>query len=242
MQFDFETGEILLLDKPLTWSSFDLVKKVRNSLRIKKIGHAGTLDPLASGLLIMCTGKFTKKIEEIQAQEKEYTGTITIGATTPSFDLETEVDSTCDIAHITEADLETARQKFVGIIAQTPPIYSAVKVNGERAYNLARRGEEAEIKSKNIEIKSFEITRVALPEIDFKVVCTKGTYIRSLARDFGKELGCGAHLTKLVRTRIGEYKLEDALSVDDIMRIRDERIARFREEQEAKDQETPDQA
>ena len=242
MQFDFETGEILLLDKPLTWTSFDLVKKVRNSLRIKKIGHAGTLDPLASGLLIMCTGKFTKKIEEIQAQEKEYTGTITIGATTPSFDLETEVDSTCDIAHITDTDLEAARQKFVGVIAQTPPIYSAVKVNGERAYNLARRGEEAEIKSKNIEIKSFEITRVALPEIDFKVVCTKGTYIRSLARDFGKELGCGAHLTKLVRTRIGEYKLEDALSVDDIMRIRDERIARFQKEQEAKDQETPDQA
>ncbi|MFC5272324.1 tRNA pseudouridine(55) synthase TruB [Adhaeribacter terreus] len=237
MQFDFETGEILLLDKPLTWSSFDLVKKVRNSLRIKKIGHAGTLDPLASGLLIMCTGKFTKKIEEIQAQEKEYTGTITIGATTPSFDLETEVDSTCDIAHITEADLENARQKFVGVIAQTPPLYSAVKVNGERAYKLARRGEEAEIKSKNIEIKSFELTRVALPEIDFKVVCTKGTYIRSLARDFGKELGCGAHLTKLVRTRIGEYKLEDALSVEDIMRIRDERIAGFQKEKE-----TPDQA
>jgi tRNA pseudouridine55 synthase len=236
MNYDFETGEILLLDKPLTWTSFDLVKKVRNSLRIKKIGHAGTLDPLASGLLIMCTGKFTKKIEEIQAQEKEYTGTITIGATTPSFDLETEVDNICDIAHITAADLEAARQKFLGTIAQTPPIYSAVKVNGERAYNLARRGEEAEIKSKNIEIKSFELTRVELPEIDFKVVCTKGTYIRSLARDFGKELGCGAHLTKLVRTRIGDYKLEDALSVEDIMRIRDERIAQFNKDKEAPEQ------
>ena len=180
---------------------------------------------MATGLLILCTGKFTKKIEEIQAQEKEYTGTFTIGSTTPSFDLETEVDSTCDIAHITEADLEAARQKFLGVIAQTPPIYSAVKVNGERAYNLARRGEEAEIKSKNIEIKAFEITRIELPEIDFKVICSKGTYIRSLARDFGKELGCGGRLTKLVRTRIGNYKLEDALTIDDIMRIKEERIA-----------------
>lgn len=236
MTFDFETGEILLLDKPLTWTSFDLVKKVRNSLRIKKIGHAGTLDPLATGLLILCTGKFTKKIEEIQNQEKEYTGTITIGSTTPSFDLETEIDSTCDIAHITEADLENARQKFTGVIAQTPPIYSAVKINGERAYKLARRGEEAEIKSKNIEIKSFEITRVALPEIDFKVVCSKGTYIRSLARDFGLELGCGAHLTKLVRTRIGEFKLENALTIEDILKIRDERIAQFNKEKENPEQ------
>jgi tRNA pseudouridine55 synthase len=227
MNYDFEAGEILLLDKPLTWTSFDLVKKVRNSLRIKKIGHAGTLDPLATGLLILCTGKFTKKIEEIQAQEKEYTGTITIGATTPSFDLETEVDSTCDIAHITEEELRQAAESFVGVIAQIPPIYSAVKVNGERAYTLARRGEEAEIKAKNIEIKSFEITRIELPEVDFKVVCSKGTYIRSLARDFGAKLGCGAHLSKLVRTRIGNYKLEDALSVEDIMRIKEERIANF---------------
>jgi len=233
MAFDFETGEILLLDKPLTWTSFDLVKKVRNTLRIKKIGHAGTLDPLATGLLILCTGKFTKKIEEIQAQEKEYTGTITIGATTPSFDLETEIDSTCDFAHITEAELQAAAQKFMGIIAQTPPIYSAVKVNGERAYKLARRGEEAEIKSKNIEIKTFELTRIELPEIDFKVICSKGTYIRSLARDFGKELGCGAYLSKLVRTRIGDYKLENAFSVEDIMRIKEERIAGFSQNSEA---------
>ena len=228
MNYDFEAGEILLLDKPLTWTSFDLVKKVRNSLRIKKIGHAGTLDPLATGLLILCTGKFTKKIEEIQAQEKEYTGTITIGATTPSFDLETEVDSTCDIAHITEEELRKAAESFVGVIAQIPPIYSAVKVNGERAYTLARRGEEAEIKAKNIEIKSFEITRIELPEVDFKVVCSKGTYIRSLARDFGTKLGCGAHLSKLVRTRIGNYKLEDALSVEEIMRIKEERIAKMK--------------
>ena len=227
MAFDFEAGEILLLDKPLTWTSFDLVKKVRNSLRIKKIGHAGTLDPLASGLLILCTGKSTKKIEEIQAQEKEYTGTITIGATTPSFDLETEVDSTCDIAHLTDADLLAAAQTFIGVIAQTPPIYSAVKVNGERAYKLARRGEEAEIKSKNIEIKSFELTRIELPAVDFKVVCSKGTYIRSLARDFGQKLGCGAYLSKLVRTRIGEHKLENAFSLEDIQRIKVERIAEF---------------
>ena len=236
MNYDFETGEILLLDKPLSWTSFDLVKKVRNSLRIKKIGHAGTLDPLATGLLILCTGKFTKKIEEIQAQEKEYTGTITIGSTTPSFDLETEIDSTCDIAHITEAQIQEAAQSFIGVIAQTPPIYSAVKVNGERAYKLARRGEEAEIKAKNIEIKTFEITRIALPEVDFKVTCSKGTYIRSLARDFGLKLGCGAHLTKLVRTRIGQYKLEDALSVEDIMRIKEERIANFNKNPEAPEQ------
>lgn len=236
MNYDFEAGEILLLDKPLTWTSFDLVKKVRNSLRIKKIGHAGTLDPLATGLLILCTGKFTKKIEEIQAQEKEYTGTITIGATTPSFDLETEIDSTCDIAHLTEADLLAAAQTFVGVIAQTPPIYSAVKVNGERAYKLARRGEEAEIKSKNIEIKSFEITRIELPEVDFKVTCSKGTYIRSLARDFGAKLGCGGHLTKLVRTRIGNYKLEDALSVEDIMRIKEARIASSSKNPEAQEE------
>lgn len=236
MNYDFETGEILLLDKPLTWTSFDLVKKVRNSLRIKKIGHAGTLDPLATGLLILCTGKFTKKIDEIQAQEKEYTGTITIGSTTPSFDLETEIDSTCDFAHITEAQLREAAAGFVGVIAQTPPIYSAVKVNGERAYKLARRGEEAEIKAKQIEIKSFEITRIALPEVDFKVTCSKGTYIRSLARDFGLQLGCGAHLTKLVRTRIGNYKLEDALRVEDILQLKEARLASLKPQSEAPDQ------
>lgn len=236
MHYDFDKGEILLLDKPLTWTSFDIVKKVRNSLRVKKIGHAGTLDPLASGLLILCTGKATKQIESIQSQEKEYTGTITIGSTTPSFDLETEVDSRCDFEHLTEADLQKAAASFLGVIAQVPPIYSAVKVDGKRAYTLARKGLEAEIKAKDIEIKAFELTRIALPEVDFKVICSKGTYIRSLARDFGKVLGCGAHLTKLVRTRIGAYKLEDALSLDDIQRIKEERLAEQAKQSEASEQ------
>jgi tRNA pseudouridine55 synthase len=220
MQFDFETGEILLLNKPLSWTSFDVVKKVRNILRIKKIGHAGTLDPLAEGLLILCTGKFTKKIEEIQAQEKEYTGHFTVGQTTPSYDLETEVDAESDYSFLTEELIRKTAQTFEGSIEQIPPLYSAVKINGERAYTVARRGDTAEIKAKSIQIKTFEITGIALPLVSFKVVCSKGTYIRSLARDFGVALGCGAHLSKLVRTRIGAYHLEKALSVDDILAIR----------------------
>jgi tRNA pseudouridine55 synthase len=222
--YDFEAGAILLLDKPLTWTSFDLVKKTKFALKIKKIGHAGTLDPLASGLLIMCTGKFTKRIEEIQAQEKEYTGTFTIGATTPSFDLETEVDSTFPTEHITPAMLEEAAQSFVGEIDQVPPIYSAVKINGERAYALARRGEDAEIKSKRITIKSFDLTGIEGNQIHFKVVCSKGTYIRSLARDFGLKLGCGAYLSKLVRTRIGEYRLEDAMDLTQLQELREKQL------------------
>ena len=224
MNFDFESGEILLINKPLSWTSFDVVKKVRNILRIKKIGHAGTLDPLAEGLLILCTGKYTKKIEEIQAQEKEYTGHFTIGQTTPSFDLETEVDAEKDISGITEAQLRAAAKSFEGLIDQIPPLYSAVKINGERAYTLARRGDTAEIKAKQIEIKSFEITGIALPLVSFKVVCSKGTYIRSLARDFGEKLGCGAHLSKLVRTRIGSYALHNALTIDDILQLRKQSI------------------
>jgi tRNA pseudouridine55 synthase len=224
MNFDFETGEILLINKPLSWTSFDVVKKVRNILRIKKIGHAGTLDPLAEGLLILCTGKYTKKIEEIQAQEKEYTGHFTIGQTTPSFDLETEVDSEKDITGVTPAQLREAAKSFEGRIDQVPPLYSAVKINGERAYTLARRGDTAEIKAKQIEIKSFEITGIALPLVSFKVVCSKGTYIRSLARDFGEKLGCGAHLSKLVRTRIGAYALHNALTIDDILQLRKQKI------------------
>lgn len=224
MQFDFETGEILLVNKPLSWTSFDVVKKVRNILRIKKIGHAGTLDPLAEGLLILCTGKFTKKIEEIQAQEKEYTGHFTVGQTTPSFDLETEVDTENDYSYLTEEQIRKTAQTFEGFVEQVPPLYSAVKVNGERAYTVARRGETAEIKAKSIQIKSFEITGIALPLVSFKVVCSKGTYIRSLARDFGVVLGCGAHLSKLVRTRIGTYHLEKALSVDDILAIRKQMV------------------
>ncbi|MGV3640681.1 MAG: tRNA pseudouridine(55) synthase TruB [Adhaeribacter sp.] len=220
MQFDFETGEVLLLNKPLTWTSFDVVRKVRNILRIKKIGHAGTLDPLAEGLLILCTGKYTKKIEEIQAQEKEYTGHFTLGQTTPSFDLETEVDAEKDISGITEDQIRQAAKSFEGLIDQVPPLYSAVKINGERAYTLARRGDSAEIKAKQIEIKAFEITGIALPLVSFRVVCSKGTYIRSLARDFGEALGCGAHLSKLVRTRIGPYELHKAYTIDDILQFR----------------------
>jgi len=224
MHFDFETGEVLLLNKPLTWTSFDVVRKVRNILRIKKIGHAGTLDPLAEGLLILCTGKYTKKIEEIQAQEKEYTGHFTLGQTTPSFDLETEVDEEKDITGITEAQIRLAAKSFEGLIDQVPPIYSAVKVNGERAYTLARRGDSAEIKAKQVEIKAFEITGIALPLVSFRVVCSKGTYIRSLARDFGQHLGCGAHLSKLVRTRIGPYELHKAYSIDDILQFRKQKL------------------
>ncbi|RSK47749.1 tRNA pseudouridine(55) synthase TruB [Hymenobacter rigui] len=218
--FDFEAGEILLVDKPLTWSSFDVVRKVKNTLRIKKIGHAGTLDPLATGLLILCTGKKTKQIDQIQAQEKEYTGTFRLGQTTPSFDLETPVDAELPWQHLTEDELRAALTPFIGVIEQTPPLFSAVKVNGERAYEVARRGDAAEIKSKQITIREFELTRIALPEVDFRVTCSKGTYIRSLARDFGQGLGCGAHLTKLVRTRIGEYLLADALTMPQLEALR----------------------
>ncbi|GAB3872355.1 tRNA pseudouridine(55) synthase TruB [Hymenobacter segetis] len=218
--FDFETGEVLLLDKPLTWTSFDVVRKVKNTLRIKKIGHAGTLDPLATGLLILCTGKKTKEIDLIQAQEKEYTGTFRLGETTPSFDLETAVDMARPYAHLTDEQITAATAQFTGQIQQTPPIFSAVKIDGKRAYELARTGQEAEIKAKTVEIKAFELTRIALPEVDFRVVCSKGTYIRSLARDLGVALGCGAHLTRLVRTRIGEYRVEDAFTLDAIEALR----------------------
>ncbi|MBT2557380.1 tRNA pseudouridine(55) synthase TruB [Hymenobacter sp. ISL-91] len=218
--FDFEAGEVLLVDKPLTWSSFDVVRKVKNTLRIRKIGHAGTLDPLATGLLILCTGKKTKQIDLIQAQQKEYTGTFRLGQTTPSFDLETPVDQERPYAHLTEAAIRAAVAQFVGEITQTPPVFSAVKVNGERAYEVARRGEEAVIKSKQVTVVGFELTRIALPEIDFRISCSKGTYIRSLARDLGEALHCGAHLTKLVRTRIGEYRLENALTMPQLEALR----------------------
>ncbi|MGI4865707.1 MAG: tRNA pseudouridine(55) synthase TruB [Janthinobacterium lividum] len=218
--FDFETGEVLLLDKPLTWTSFDVVRKVKNTLRPRKIGHAGTLDPLATGLLILCTGKKTKEIDQIQAQEKEYEGTFRLGQTTPSFDLETPVDAEQPYEQLTEEEIRAAVATFLGKIEQTPPVFSAVKVDGKRAYELARKGEEAAIKPKTVEIKAFDLTRIALPEIDFRVVCSKGTYIRSLARDLGVALGCGAHLTRLVRTRIGEYKLADAWTVADVQALR----------------------
>ena len=223
--FDFETGEVLLLDKPLTWTSFDVVRKVKNALRIRKIGHAGTLDPLATGLLILCTGKKTKEIDLIQAQEKEYAGTFRLGETTPSFDLETAVDMARPYAHLTDEEITAATLAFIGVIQQTPPLFSAVKIDGKRAYDIARDGQEAVIKSKTVEIKTFELTRIALPEVDFRVTCSKGTYIRSLARDLGLALGCGAHLTRLVRTRIGEYRVEDAYTLEAIEALRPARAA-----------------
>ena len=217
---EFQQGQILLLDKPLEWTSFQLVNKVRwlikRKFKIKKIkvGHAGTLDPLASGLLLLCTGKFTKRIEELQGQEKEYTGTFTLGATTPSYDLETEVDQTFPTAHLSEKDIIAATQTFLGDIQQRPPVFSALKKDGKRLYEFARSGEEVEIAARNVNISGFEITRIDLPEIDFRVSCSKGTYIRSLAHDFGKALGSGAHLSALRRTRIGQYTIEDAHSLD----------------------------
>jgi len=215
---EFQEGQILLIDKPLTWSSFQAVNKIKYAL-IKnlnlpkkfKIGHAGTLDPLASGLLIICTGKFTKRIEELQGQIKEYTGTITVGGTTPSYDLETAVNQSYPIDHITNEKIYSTTQKFIGNISQYPPIFSAIKKDGKRLYEHARAGEEVEIKARNIEILEFEITRIQLPEIGFRVVCSKGTYIRSLAYDFGKALNSGAHLTELRRTKIGSYNVDNAI-------------------------------
>lgn len=224
MSYNFYTGEVLLLNKPYTWSSFQAVNKIKHVLKqhpslmhdgLKtkiKIGHAGTLDPLATGLLIVCTGKKTKTINELMGMEKEYTGTFYIGATTPCFDLEKPIDKEYPFKHITEKQLLETAKTFVGIQQQVPPIYSAVMVNGKRAYELAREGIETELKPKEIEIKVFEISNIQLPKVDFRVVCSKGTYIRSLARDFGLALNSGAHLLSLCRTRIGHFELKDALS------------------------------
>ena len=220
---DFKQGQVLLFDKPLGWTSFQLVNKVRwiirKNCKIKKIkvGHAGTLDPLASGLLVICTGKFTKRIEEFQGQDKEYTGTFTFGATTPSYDLETEIDQTFPIGHLTEEKIIETTNKFTGAIEQFPPIFSALKKDGKRLYEFARKDEEVEIPSRKVHISKFEITNINLPEIDFQVVCSKGTYIRSLAHDFGKELESGAHLSALRRTKIGEFDVADALSIDSFL-------------------------
>lgn len=211
---NFAKGQVLLIDKPLDWTSFDVVKKVRNNVRIKKVGHAGTLDPLATGLLIVCTGKKTKAIEGFMADEKEYTGTIMLGGTTPTYDLESEVDKTYPFEHIGLEDLDQARKKFIGPIQQIPPIYSAIKVKGTRLYELARRGEAVELKPRPINISEFELTKVDLPSIEFRVVCSKGTYIRSLAHDFGQALNSGAHLAALRRTRIGDLKVDDAFQLD----------------------------
>ncbi len=215
--YDFEKGEMLLINKPYKWTSFDVVKKLKFALKIKKIGHAGTLDPLATGLLILCTGKMTKQIETYQSQEKEYTGKFVLGATTPSFDLETEVSEAVDISNITEAQIKETIKKFTGAITQIPPQYSAVKVNGERAYKNARKGIKVLIKSREVTISNFEITDINLPEIGFKVNCSKGTYIRSLANDYGKELGVGAYLSALKRTKIGDFRIEDAFELSEFI-------------------------
>jgi len=207
---------ILLVNKPLTWTSFNVVNKLRYKLKIKKIGHAGTLDPLATGLLILCTGKMTKRIEEFVGQEKEYTGKFIIGQTTPSFDLETEVTEAKDISGILEDDIKTAVNKFIGLIDQTPPAHSAIWVNGQRSYDLVRKGKEVELKSRQVMVSEFEITRIEKPEIYFRIVCSKGTYIRSLARDLGETLGVGAYLGELCRTRIGEFRLADAKTIEEI--------------------------
>ena len=221
MKEQFLNGEIILIDKPLGWTSFQVVNKIRWLIRstygIKKIkvGHAGTLDPLASGLLILCTGKMTKSIEQFMGQEKEYTGTFTLGATTPSYDLETEIDHTFPTDHITEELLQTTLDQFVGTIDQYPPVFSALKKDGKRLYEFAREGVEVEIPTRKVTIRSFELTQKAIPKVDFKVICSKGTYIRSLANDYGKALNSGAHLSALRRTRIGKFNIEQAVSIED---------------------------
>ena len=217
---DFLAGQIILIDKPLKWTSFQVVNKLRWAIRkafnIKKIkvGHAGTLDPLASGLLVICTGKMTKQIDTFQGQTKAYTGTIVLGSTTPSYDLETEIDKRYPTDHITEALIHQTSQKFTGIIEQVPPVFSAVKKDGKRLYEFAREGQEVEIKSRQVTIDVFNITNISGFNIDFKVVCSKGTYIRSLANDFGKALNSGAHLAALRRTKIGDFHVDTALSID----------------------------
>jgi tRNA pseudouridine55 synthase len=217
---DYKNGQVLLIDKPLTWTSFQVVNKLRWEIRqrfnIKKIkvGHAGTLDPLATGLLIICTGKQTKQIDSYQGQVKEYTGTFTLGGTTPSYDLETAVDETFAIAHISEELLHKTTERFTGEIQQRPPIFSAIKKDGKRLYELARKGETTEIKERTVTVSKFEITKINLPEVEFRIICSKGTYIRSIAFDYGKALNSGAYLSALRRTKIGDFSVDNALSVE----------------------------
>lgn len=216
----FLEGETLLLDKPLNWSSFQVVNKLRWLIRqqygIKKIkvGHAGTLDPLATGLLLICTGKSTKTINDLQGQIKEYTGTISLGATTPSYDLETEINGTFSVKHITPELIHESTKQFIGVVDQFPPVFSALKKEGKRLYEYARAGEQVEVKSRQIEIKEFDVTSINESEVSFRVVCSKGTYIRSLAHDFGKALNTGAHLSSLRRTKIGDYHVDNAISIE----------------------------
>ena len=222
MFFHFLDGEILLINKPLRWTSFDVVGKIRVMLKYRlgikkiKVGHSGTLDPLATGLMIICTGKFTKRIDEFQNMDKVYTGTFKLGATTPSYDLETKPENSKDISGIKAEDIIEKSKLFLGEQQQIPPMFSAVKVDGKRAYEMARNGQEFEIEAKTVHIKRFEITKVHLPKVDFLVECSKGTYIRSLARDLGEALGCGAYLTQLCRTQIGEFTLTDAISTEQL--------------------------
>ncbi|GJM32444.1 MAG: tRNA pseudouridine synthase B [Saprospiraceae bacterium] len=222
-RYNFQTGATLLVDKPKTWTSFDVVNKIRyrikHRLGIKKIkvGHAGTLDPMATGLLIICTGALTRKLSEFQGLPKIYTGTFKMGATTPSFDTETPVDETFPIDHLTTDLLEDARKKFLGHLEQLPPMFSAIKVDGQPLYKKARKGQVVEVKARPVEIFNFDLTRIELPEIDFLVKCSKGTYIRSLAHDFGKAVNCGAHLTALRRTAIGPFLVQNAWNLDDLV-------------------------
>lgn len=212
-----QEGSMLLINKPYDWTSFDVVGKLRNILKIKKIGHAGTLDPLATGLLIICTGKMTKQIESFMGMEKEYTGTFVIGQTTPSYDLETPVSEKKDITSITSDQIVIVIKSFIGKISQLPPLHSAIKVGGKRAYKFARKGTTVALKPREVEIHEFEVTGIQLPEVHFRIVCSKGTYIRSLARDVGEALGVGAYLSQLCRTRIGQFHLTDALTIEQVL-------------------------
>ncbi len=219
---ELKEGKVLLIDKPYKWTSFQIVNKIKHILRhdfdLKKIkiGHAGTLDPLATGLLIVCIGKATKSIETYQASEKEYTGTFVLGATTPCFDMEKPVDKTYPTEHLSEKLIRDVTKQFMGEIEQVPPIFSAVKINGKRAFDYARNNQDVEIKSKKITIKTFDITRIELPEVDFRIECSKGTYIRSIARDFGYALESGAYLSRLCRERIGEFSRADAIDIENV--------------------------
>jgi tRNA pseudouridine55 synthase len=211
-----EEGRLLLVNKPYDWTSFDVVNKLRYKLKVKKVGHAGTLDPLATGLLIICTGKMTKRIEEFMGLEKEYTGTFVIGQTTPSYDLETEVTEAVNVSDITENAIRSAAAALTGKIDQLPPLHSAIKVGGKRAYQFARAGKPLELQTRPVEISLFEISTIKIPQVDFRIICSKGTYIRSIARDFGQHLGVGAYLSDLCRTRIGPYLLSDAINPEDV--------------------------
>lgn len=212
---DFKAGETILIDKPAGWSSFKVIRKIRDSIRVKKVGHAGTLDPMATGLLIVATGKKTKTISEFQSLPKTYKGTITLGKTSASMDLETEIISENSVANITEEDIYKVREEFSGIITQVPPMYSAVKFKGKNLYHLARKGKEVERKAREVEVSSFHILMIDLPNVNFEITCSKGTYIRVIASDFGDKLGCGGLLSSLRRIKIGDYSVEDALTVDE---------------------------